>query len=78
MGYAIEDAIHSGMSRDPVLVSILDLILTQIQDGRHAFPNPLDEPVLYRRLVGKAREALSGYERYEAAANKMFDFAGGG
>lgn len=78
MGYAIEDAIHAGMSNDPVLVAILDVIIAQIHDGRPAFPNPLDEPVLYRRLVSKTKEALASSERFEEGMNKMFSFAGGG
>ena len=78
MGYAIEDAIHAGMSNDPVLVAILDIMIAQINENRPAFPNPLDEPVLYRRLVSKTKEALASSERFETEMNKMFNFAGGG
>ena len=78
MGSAIEEAIMAGGSRDPVLVEILEVMIIQIRENRPAFPNPLDEPVLYRRLLGKVREALNASERFDGNLDKIFDMAGRG
>ena len=46
---AVNDAIITGHTNDEVLDLLLDITVVSITEGRPLFPNPLEEPVFYRR-----------------------------
>ena len=53
MAEAVYDAITTNSTSDPILAVLLELAITSIQDNRPIFPNPIDEPLMYRRYFLK-------------------------
>jgi len=51
MEEAVSDAIITERCEDIVLARLIDLALVEIREMRFLFPNPLDEPVMYRRYL---------------------------
>jgi hypothetical protein len=47
---ATNDAILTGSTDDIVLKTLIDLAAYSLEQERPLFPNPLDEPILYRRF----------------------------
>lgn len=53
MEEAVEEAMLTEHSDDPVLPLLIGLAVTSITENRPLFPNPFDEPVFYRRYFRK-------------------------
>lgn len=53
MEEAVEEAMLTEHSDDPVLPLLIGLAVTSITEIRPLFPNPFDEPVFYRRYFRK-------------------------
>ena len=45
---AIKDAVIT-RPEDPILAILLEVTMASVQDGRPLFPNPLEEPLFYRK-----------------------------
>jgi hypothetical protein len=50
---AVNDAILAETTTDRVLSLLLELTITSITEERPLFPNPLDEPLFYKRHFRK-------------------------
>jgi hypothetical protein len=50
---AVNDAVLTETTDDRVLAFLLELTITSLTEERPLFPNPLDEPLLYRRHFRK-------------------------
>lgn len=58
----VKDAIISEASDDLVLMQLVELVLEETE-SRKAFPNLMDEPVLFRKFATWVREGLREAER---------------
>jgi hypothetical protein len=68
MEEAVRNCVH-GEVTDAVLGLIVELIVTSLQAERPLFPNPLDEPIFYRRYLKRwVEEEL---EQEQAIASKQ-------
>ena len=65
------EALMSGGTADPVLVHLLEAAAVSLTENRPVFPNPMEEPVLWRHFMAAVRQAILGVERYEELANKL-------
>jgi hypothetical protein len=45
----VRDEVSARQGDDPILTLLIDLASVEITEQRALFPNPLDEPVFYRR-----------------------------
>ena len=50
---AVEDAILTEHTDDPVLRLLLEIAIAEIAEARHLFDNIIDEPVFYKRYFIK-------------------------
>lgn len=78
MQYAINDAIHSGKTNDPILAILLEMTIPALRDKRPLFPSLVDEPVLYRHFCRFAKETLDEITNIEAEMGKAIDGLFGG
>jgi len=49
MAEAINDAIISGNTDDPILDTLLELVVFSVANNRPLFLDPIEEPIFYRR-----------------------------
>jgi hypothetical protein len=76
---AVEEAILSGQTKDHVLASLLEVTIISTRDGRPLFPNPLDEPILYRQFQRMVASALGEADKVEDERQQAIKkFSGGG
>jgi hypothetical protein len=73
MAEAVNDAIITGVSNDPILDILIDVVATSVIEDRHIFPNPLDEPLLYREFRTWVKEGLEDAAQIELAQRPSQD-----
>jgi len=72
------DAITEQQLDDPVLATLVELALIEIDEGRFCFPNPRTEPVFWRRHFRKwVKEAIEERRETQLAFNAALDNATG-
>jgi hypothetical protein len=66
----VNDAILTESTDDPVLALLLELAAIEIQEERPLFPNPLEEPLLYRQFKRWVKESLDEAVQLQQAEQK--------
>jgi hypothetical protein len=67
----VNDAVLTGHTDDKVLDTLLDITIASIKSDREVFPNPLTEPIFYRRHFKKwVQQSLEERALLEQALNK--------
>lgn len=66
MSDAVEEAILTKVTSDPVLAVLIDITLASIQENRPLFPNLMDEPILYRHFKEAVSRGLENLKKIEA------------
>lgn len=67
MASTVEDAMLTGATTDPILAILIDLVLSSDHVGRPLFPNPLDEPILYRHFRQAVADGIESLRKIEKA-----------
>ena len=67
---AVMDAVVDGVSRDTILIILIDLIMSSIYSGRPVYSNPLDEPLMYTHMLTWVTRGMEEREKSSEIMSK--------